>query len=672
MSKKKKKMKLKHKNIIIFIMAILVTIASIFSVYSLSLLSGIESFFRITLSGIIVILMMSFLLGFYHSLKKKNKKYLFYIPFVLIYSVLLIGFGYYVIKTYNVVDKFTSDATTYSSSVVTLKSNKVNDIKDVKGKVGIIKDEDNIIGNTIPNEVIKNKKLNVKTKKYDTYVDLLNALYNEEVDYVFLPTGYVVMFSTYEGQDFSTLADDTKIVYTQEKSVKTKSSKKSDTLNKPFTILLMGVDSPEEELSSSAFNGDSLMLITFNPETLNTTMLSIPRDTYVPITCFSGQAKSKITHAAWNGETCMMNTIENFTGINIDYYVKINFKGVIKIVDTLGGVDVDVPYSFCESDSNRRFGNNTIFINQGLQTLNGEQALAFSRNRHTWPQYCGAAYSNYVSNDFVRGQNQQTVVKAILNKIKQKGDLATVYKLLDVVSSNMETNMTTNEILSLYNIGKDVIAKSTGSNIDDVIGIQKLYLSGYGTMSIYDTTMGMYLYNYVLYQESLDAVVSAMKVNLGLEEPVMEKDFSFDIDEEYEQVVIGERSSGTPVSFAKNASKKTPNTNTSTSTNTNSNNSSKKECGTNEELGADGVTCVCKWGYTKVNGKCVEKEEINATNSNNTTKKCGENEEIGLDGYCACKSGYSRETETSPCVKTENKQSTNENDDDSSDDTNND
>ena len=152
--------------------------------------------------------MMSFLLGFYHSLKKKNKKYLFYIPFVLIYSVLLIGFGYYVIKTYNVVDKFTSDATAYSSSVVTLKSNKVNDIKDVKGKVGIIKDEDNIIGNTIPNEVIKNKKLNVKTKKYDTYVDLLNALYNEEVDYVFLPTGYVVMFSTYEGQDFSTLADD--------------------------------------------------------------------------------------------------------------------------------------------------------------------------------------------------------------------------------------------------------------------------------------------------------------------------------------------------------------------------------------------------------------------------------------------------------------------------------
>ena len=303
----------------------------------------------------------------------------------------------------------------------------------------------------------------------------------------------------------------------------------------------------------------------------------------------------------------MMNTIENFTGINIDYYVKINFKGVIKIVDTLGGVDVDVPYSFCESNSNRDFGKNTIFINQGFQTLNGEQALAFSRNRHTWPEYCGKAYSNYVSNDFVRGQNQQTVVKAILNKIKEKSDISTIYKLLDVVSNSMETNMTNSEILSLYNVFKDVIAKSTGNNIDDVIGMQKLYLSGYGSMNIYDVTMGMYLYNYVLYQESLNDVVEAMKINLGLIEPKMIKEFSFDIDEEYEEKVIGERSSGSPVSYAKGAQTKNDSKETTTT----------KSCGENEELGADGVSCVCKWGYTKVNGSCVEKEDNQTTSKDN-------------------------------------------------------
>ena len=655
MSKKKKKMKLKKKNIIICILAFISLIVSVFSVYSLTLLSGIESLLRITLCGIIIIIECSFMLGFYHSMKKKNKKYLIYIPVVLIYSVLLGAFGYYVMKTYNVVDRFTTEGTTYSSSIVALSSNKTSDLKDVKGKIGILKDKDNIVGNTIPKEVIKTKKLDVKTVEYETYIELINALYDKKVDYVFLPTGYVVMFSTYEGQDFKTLDDDTKIIYTTEKKVKSKKSKKSSTLNKPFTILLMGVDSENESLANSSFNGDSLMLITFNPENLNATILSIPRDTYVPITCFANQAKSKITHAAWNGETCMISTIENFTGINIDYYVKINFKGVIKIVDTLGGVDVDVPYSFCESNSNRQFGNNTIFINQGFQTLNGEQALAFSRNRHTWPEYCGKAYSNYVSNDFVRGQNQQTVVKAILNKMKQKGDLSTIYKLLDVVSNSMETNMTNNEIMSLYNIFKDVITKSSGNNIDDVIGMQKLYLSGYGSMNIYDTTMRMYLYNYVLYQESLDAVVEAMKINLGLVEPKMIKEFSFDIDEEYEEKVIGQRSSGTPVSYAKNAQTKS--------------NSSTKSCGTNEELGADGVSCVCKWGYTKVNGSCVEKEDNVSNKPETKTNSCGENEKIDKDGVsCECMDGYTRETENSPCVKKNTEEKSNETDSDDDED----
>lgn len=624
MSKKKKK--LKKKNIIIVILAIISLVASIFSVYSLSLLGSIESVLRLTLAGIIVILEMAFILGFYHSLKKKSKRYFLYIPVVFIYSGILLAFGYYVMKTYNVVDKFTSDGTTYSSSIVTLSTNKVKDINDISGKVGILKDKDNIVGNTIPKDVIKSKKLDVKVSEYETYIELINALYDKKIDYAFLPTGYVVMFSTYEGQDFKSLDSETKIIYTAEKKVKTKQSKKANRLDKPFTILLMGVDSENESLANSSFNGDSLMLITFNPENLNATILSIPRDTYVPITCFANQAKSKITHAAWNGETCMINTIENFTGIKIDYFVKINFKGVIKIVDTLGGVDVDVPYSFCESNSNRQFGNNTIYIDEGFQTLNGEQALAFSRNRHTWPEYCGKKYSNYVSNDFIRGQNQQTVVKAILNKIKQKGDLTTIYKLLDVVSNSMETNMTNNEIMSLYTIFKDVVTKSIGNNIDDVIGMQKLYLSGYGTMNIYDTTMRMYLYNYVLYQESLNDVVEAMKINLGLVEPKMIKEFSFDIDEEYEEKVIGQRSSGTPVNYAKNAQTKS--------------NNSTKSCGTNEELGADGVSCVCKWGYTKVNGKCVEKDDNKKAE---TEKTCGTNEELTADkSICICKHGYTK------------------------------
>lgn len=86
--------------------------------------------------------------------------------------------------------------------------------------------------------------------------------------------------------------------------------------------------------SSSSSNSDTLIVVTFNPDTLTATMLSIPRDSYVPISC-NGNAKSKITHAGWQGVSCVENTIENFLDIDIDYYVKLNFKGLVGLVDAL-------------------------------------------------------------------------------------------------------------------------------------------------------------------------------------------------------------------------------------------------------------------------------------------------------------------------------------------------
>ena len=91
----------------------------------------------------------------------------------------------------------------------------------------------------------------------------------------------------------------------------------------------MGVDSEAEDISNAAFNGDALMLITFNPKTLSTTILSIPRDSYVPIACFPGQKRNKITHAAWYGETCMIDTIENLFDIPIDYYQLISGESIL-------------------------------------------------------------------------------------------------------------------------------------------------------------------------------------------------------------------------------------------------------------------------------------------------------------------------------------------------------
>ena len=113
----------------------------------------------------------------------------------------------------------------------------------------------------------------------------------------------------------------------------------------------------------------------------------------------------------------MIDTVENFIDIDIDYYAKINFRGLVNLVDALGGIDVDVPYSFCETDENRTFYNG-VFVKKGWQHLSGREALGLARNRKYYPS-CGEEYNEGVRNDFVRGQNQQLVLKAVMNAARK-------------------------------------------------------------------------------------------------------------------------------------------------------------------------------------------------------------------------------------------------------------
>jgi len=530
------------KKILLLISMVLMTISSSFIVYAVYLLSGIENLVRILFMAIIILIWIVSIISCIDGLKKQKSKFKTIFGISLVYSIILFVVAFYINSTYNTLKSMTSSSTSYSSSIVTLKENDAKEIKDIKDEpIGILNDETSIVGNQIPLEIVEKNKLENELKEYGSFIDLIDDLLNKKIEYAFLPTNYDILFSNVEGTDFKDLKSKTKIIYTETKKIKNEKTS-NNSITKPITILLMGVDSELESIANASFNGDSLMLITFNPTTLSSTILSIPRDTYVPIACFNNR-KNKITHAAWYGESCMIDTIENFTGITIDYYVKINFKGVVKLVDTLGGVEVDVPYSFCEQNSNREWGKNTVYVEKGLQTLNGEQALAFARNRHPNPGYCSSKWTNYISNDFIRGQHQQLVIKALLNSLKNVKSLNTVSELMNTISNSMETNMTTSEILSLYNIGKDILVKSSGENVVDLLSMQRLYLNGYDAY-IYDQSMDLNLYNYVLYDESLNEVTEAMKINLGLVEPKMEKEFKFSIDKPYEETVIGKNTIG--------------------------------------------------------------------------------------------------------------------------------
>lgn len=532
-------MKLTKKTIILIILFILNIYFSFKMLYAILLLKGIETLFRILLSFIVIIMMGIFIYLYYNQINNQKLKYSKITIVSIIYILILLISSKYILRAYKSIKNMSSNTIIYSSSLVTLVENKSYKLENIgSGSIGIINDYNSVDGNILPKEIIEKEKINNKVVEYNDYVTLLDALYNKEVDYIFLTTNYVDKFKNIDEEKYKNIDLDTKIIYTKEKSIITNIDNKN--INKePFSILIMGVDSKEKNLDKSSFNGDALMLITFNPKTLNTTILSIPRDSYVPISCFNNEY-NKITHAAMYGEECMIKTIENFTDIKIDYYVKINFKGVVDIIDYLNGIEVDVPYSFCEQDSNRKWGNNTIYVEKGKQILNGEQALALSRNRKNNKDKCDSKWTQGVRSDFIRGENQQIVLKAILNKLKEIDNLDKILNILDKVSNSIRTNLTENQILSLYNIGKDILIKSNNSSLEDLIGIQKLTLNGYGKR-IYDKRTNLNLYNYVLYDSSIKEVSNEMKINLEIEKPNLIKEFKFNINEEYKEKTIGNK-----------------------------------------------------------------------------------------------------------------------------------
>jgi len=519
---------------ILIFLTLLNFIAAAYFIYSLVLLSGIETIIRYGIMAFTIIMAIIFF-NLLMNTVIKNKR-IWNILFILFISISIsaqVFVGYNIIKLYNPISSINKANITYTSSLIMLKDNEVNDIKDInKMTIGLISKDEGYEDNTIGKAIISEHKLkdNNEIKEYTDYVEMLNSLYAKEIDAVIISSNYKVMFNTIE--KFANIENDTKEILTKSKKFEkesTTSISKKNMIKEPFTILLMGVDSEHDGLDKdAAFNGDSLMLITFNPNTLNTTILSIPRDTYVPITCFRNQKKNKITHAAWQGVDCMEKTIENFTGIEIDYYVKMNFKGVVNLVDALGGIEVDVPIKFCEQNSDRAWGGNTICLEKGVQTLTGEQALALARHRKT-----------LTLGDIQRGQHQQLVVQGMLNRLSSIDSLDKVNNILSTIAKNMDTNISTNQILSFYNVGKDILLKSSKATSESLIGMEKLYLDGY-TKMIYDEGFGLNLSNYVYYKSSLKAVTDAMKVNLGLQEAKMEKTFDFSINEIYEEKTIGQ------------------------------------------------------------------------------------------------------------------------------------
>jgi len=505
-------------------------------------LSTIETPIRIVAIVIFGIWLIIWLLsGLISLFTKKYKPYIILIVFTILFTIIFSFGNYYIGTLYSGIESISKDKLTYTSNLINLKESTF----DKDSKIGMINDPEDIEGYILGNKLVKENKLSNEIKRYDDYFMMVHDLYDKKIDAIIVSGNYIINFSSEE--EFENIENDTKIVhtYSEEMDNVDNVSYTDKKLTEPFTVLLMGVDSTIDGLNANqAFNGDTLMLASFNPKTLTASVFSIPRDTYVPIAC-RNNAWAKINSSAASGTNCVIKTVKNLTDIDIDFYVKVNFKGVVDLVEALGGITVDVQKpdfmvregvnyhgQVCEQNSLRQFGNHMVCMDSGVQRLNGEQALAYSRSR-----------KQFLRSDLDRVLHQQQVVSAIANEVKNIRSFEQFETILKAVEKNMDTNMKSDQIMSLYNVAKKIVMNSL-NGVEEPVSINKTFLETYN-LPVWQGYSNTSALGY--YQDSMDEISEMFKVNLEKQKPKIIKNYKIDYNEDYKAKYFGQGLTSKPI-----------------------------------------------------------------------------------------------------------------------------
>lgn len=237
-------------------------------------------------------------------------------------------------------------------------------------------------------------------------------------------------FESMKGQD-SSIESKVKILHTVSIARKSQKARKAVNVTKePFNILITGLD--VEGNIDIVSRSDVNMLATVNPKTKEIILTSIPRDYYVMLP--SKGAKDKLTHSGLYGAEETVGAVEELMGIDINYYVKVNYSTVVKLVDAIGGIEIQSPYGFTTH------GMSDIYtFEEGYNHLDGRQALAYSRERASWED-----------GDMRRNENQQLIFEAILKKATRSTTILSEYtSILAGVKDHVETDLKKGDITDL-------------------------------------------------------------------------------------------------------------------------------------------------------------------------------------------------------------------------------
>lgn len=428
------------------------TIASIALMIVLNLLGMIPLKYLI----LVAVLLFFFWCITLNSQVARRKKGTFGKVFSLLLTFCLFIGSYYVAEANDMISRITGGNYKVDKMIVAVRADDpaetLEDAADYTFGVQFSKGSDNM--QDAVSDIQKQIGSEIQTTECDSVQTQAQQLLDGKVDAIIYNGAYTSLME----ENVTDFSKKIKILYTFDIRVQLdfgNSGATDDSITKePFTIYISGIDTYGEVSETS--RSDVNLIAVVNPKTYQILLVTTPRDYYVPIPGISGGQKDKLTHAGIYGIDASMRTLGQLYETDINYYARLNFTSLIDIVDTLGGVDV---YSELAFQTGKESGC-IVDVQEGWNHLNGEQALAFSRERHA-----------LADGDNQRGKNQQAVLTAMLRKCLSPTMLLKAGTIMNQVSSEVETNLSQAQINSLikYQLNKNATwtiqsVAATGTN----------------------------------------------------------------------------------------------------------------------------------------------------------------------------------------------------------------
>ena len=374
----------------------------------------------ITAAVVILVALASLLLIIY---RKAEKFTIFFLTLaILMSSVSFFALQQFVGFTSHI--NSTSNYSEYSMSVVVLKDSDVHNVTQLDSVTGPTDtDNDNIQKLIADIKTSQSKELTVEQST--SYLAAYKSLVSGEAKAIVLNS----VFENIIESEYPDYASKIRKIYTKNITKEVATPKVSK--NKSFNVYVSGIDTygPISSVSRSDVN----ILMTVNRDSKKILLTTTPRDSYVPIADGGNNQKDKLTHAGIYGVDSSIHTLENLYGVDINYYVRLNFTSFLKLIDLLGGVDV-----YNDQEFTSRHGK--FHFPVGNVHLDSEQALGFVRERYS-----------LADGDRDRGRNQQKVIVAIIQKLTSTEALKNYSDIIQGLQDSLQTNMPIETMMDLVN-----------------------------------------------------------------------------------------------------------------------------------------------------------------------------------------------------------------------------